>query len=376
MAAPPAQVTSHGRFEALDAWRGLCALSVVLFHLNAATHFHTWLNNGYVAVDFFFVLSGFVIASAYLDRIAGWIDMARFTLRRLGRLYPLHLAVLGVYVALELSHALQHPTQAFTGTRTLPALVADLFLLQGFNAYDLTWNMAAWSISVELWVNVAFGLAALAAERRLPWVALALAVAIGLANTLPLRLPVSDAEADILSGAFQCVMEFFLGAAGFGLYRWVRAKGWSPPGWLEFVLLAPVIWVFAEAPSLPPMTAALVFFAVVMIFAFEAGPVSRVLRTGRAVRLGTLSYSIYLSHSLYTLAAFHLLGAIGRATHAPWLMQADGRDLLIYGGPWVMDLVALVCLAVTVVSSELTYRWIEDPARIAANRLSRRIGGA
>lgn len=363
------------RFEALDSWRGLCALSVVLFHLNAATHFHAWLNNGYVAVDFFFVLSGFVIASAYLDRIGDGIALARFMVRRLGRLYPLHVAVLGAYLLLELNRGFHHPQLAFTGERTLPALWADLFLVQGFGAYDLTWNMSAWSISVELWANVAFALAALWAGRRLPWVSLLIVLGLAAASQYPGATfgPVSEAETDILRGVFQCVMEFFLGVAGFALFRLARQKDLCPSGLLEWPALAAALFVFATAPTLPGLVPAAVFFAVVMIFAFEAGPVSRALRRPIPLRLGTVSYSIYLTHSLYTLAAFHLVGFAGRSLALPWVAEADGRDLLVLGGPWIMDMVALACLAATVASSLLTYRYIEDPARLAFNRLSNRI---
>jgi peptidoglycan/LPS O-acetylase OafA/YrhL len=58
------------------------------------------------------------------------------------------------------------------------------------------------------------------------------------------------------------------------------------------------------------------------------------------------------------------------------MVESAGRDLLVLGGPWVMDGVALACLLAVVVSSNLTYRLIEDPARIAFNRLSTRIAPA
>ena len=222
----PQQTALPHRFAALDSWRGICALSVVLFHLNAGTHLHALLNNGYVAVDFFFVLSGFVIGSAYHDRIRDGADLARFSLRRVGRLYPLHLAVLLVYLALETGRLALHNPAAFTGERSWPAFFADLFLLQGFNAYDLSWNMPAWSISIELWTNLAFAVLALALGRRLPWLAAGLAavMTVLLALTPPVPTPFSAREIDILNGAFQCVMEFFLGVAGFSLFAWARGR--------------------------------------------------------------------------------------------------------------------------------------------------------
>ena len=145
------------RFRALDACRGLCAVAVVLFHLDAATHFYNWpmVRNAYVAVDFFFVLSGFVIASAYGDRIRTVQEAGRFTLRRFGRLYPLHLVVLIAYVLVELIGFAQG-SPAFVGNFSGPALAANLALVQGFGAWHETWNYPAWSVCVELWVNLGF----------------------------------------------------------------------------------------------------------------------------------------------------------------------------------------------------------------------------
>jgi len=375
--AEPANPSLH-RFQALDSWRGVCACAVVLFHLNAGTHFHRWLNNGYVAVDFFFVLSGFVIASAYQARIASWIEVARFTVRRLGRLYPLHLFVLGVYVLLELNRGFHHPAQFLTGERTLPALGADILLLQGFNGYDLSWNMTAWSISVELWVNLAFALLALWVGRRMSWAAAAiagvLALVVGWPNLKLGAIPV--AETDILMTALGCIMDFFLGVTALNLYRLARERDVRPPGWLEWPALAASLAVFAFAGALSTLHLAAVFFAVVMVFAFEAGPVSQALKHKALLTLGTASYSIYLTHSLYTLAAFHLIGWAGRGLGQTWLVWTDERDLLVLGGPWAMDLAAAACLAAVIAGSIMTYRYVEDPARIAFNRLSNRVGAA
>jgi peptidoglycan/LPS O-acetylase OafA/YrhL len=374
---PPPRPAAH-RFAALDSWRGICALSVVLFHLNAGTHFHDLLNNGYVAVDFFFVLSGFVIGSAYHDRIGDLGDLTRFSVRRVGRLYPLHLAVLLVYLGLELGRAALGNPHTFTGERSWPAFFADLFLVQGFGTYDLSWNMPAWSISIELWTNLVFAVLALGLGRRLPWIAAALAAVMTVLLILapPVPTPLSQREIEILNGASQCVMEFFLGVAGFSLFAWARGRGLKPPGWLEWPAVVAAMLTFAFIGRLPSLSPAFIFFAVVMIFAFEAGPVAAALKRPGPLRLGEISYSIYLTHSLYTLAAFMLVAAFGRRLGATWMVESAGRDLLVLGGPWVMDGVALACLLAVVVSSNLTYRLIEDPARIAFNRLSTRIAPA
>jgi peptidoglycan/LPS O-acetylase OafA/YrhL len=65
---------------------------------------HAWL-----FVDFFFVLSGFVIAASYGERLVKGFGVERFMLLRLGRLYPVHIVVLAVYVAYELlTSAIRH----------------------------------------------------------------------------------------------------------------------------------------------------------------------------------------------------------------------------------------------------------------------------
>lgn len=374
MAAPASPAPPSARFAALDAWRGVCALAVVLFHLNAGTHGHRWLNNGYVAVDFFFVLSGFVIASAYQGRINALAEAARYAVRRVGRLFPLHLAVLGVYLLLEIHRGLDHPGLGFTGTRTWPAFWLDVFLLQGFGAQQLSWNEPAWSISVELWSNMALALLALATRRALPWVCAFIAGLLAWALISPPPLPLSQSQVDHLASAVTCMMDFSLGVAAFGLHQFARRRGWSPHGALEWPALGLALVVFAFAPALPNLSTSLAFGLIVSLFAFETGPVSRALRRPVPQALGTTSYSIYLTHSLYTLATFNLIKQAGLALHQPWLLDSEGRDLLILGGPWAMDAAALACLAVVIVSSRLTYRWIEDPARLAINRWSNRIG--
>src|ERR1700743_2555768 len=94
------------RFRALDGWRGLCALLVAAHHIAApgCLYWQPLIRNAWLFVDFFFVLSGFVIAHAYGDRLEKTPQIKDFVLRRIGRLWPLHVAVLLGFVALELAH--------------------------------------------------------------------------------------------------------------------------------------------------------------------------------------------------------------------------------------------------------------------------------
>jgi peptidoglycan/LPS O-acetylase OafA/YrhL len=80
------------RFEVLDAWRGICACLVTLVHIPVAHTFYAdrWFTNMQLFVDFFFVLSGFVICHAYATRVTDTRSAGGFMIRRFGRIWPLH----------------------------------------------------------------------------------------------------------------------------------------------------------------------------------------------------------------------------------------------------------------------------------------------
>lgn len=359
----------------LDSCRGLCAVAVMLFHMDARTHFYALplIRNSWVAVDFFFVLSGFVIASAYSRRLRTAMDAGRFALRRFGRLYPLHLAVLLVYVGIELGRlTILRADDAFSGNRSISALFENLFLLQGFTPDHETWNYPAWSISVELWTNFAFALLAVLFLRRLIVCAVVIVVAAGafVAVGDQLALPISSVEVAVLLDAMRSIFGFFLGFIAFSLYDAIRSKGWKPFPAAELLAVGIVAYVFDAADVLPGIIPPLAFSVVVFLFAFETGPISGLLRRPASVKLGTISYSIYLTHSVYLLMMEGAVYALARHFGLPASVTMGGGDLLVLGGPWVMDGAALLCVSAAIFGSALTYRYIEEPARLLSNRLS------
>jgi peptidoglycan/LPS O-acetylase OafA/YrhL len=159
-----ARLPDGGRFVALDSLRGIAALWVAAFHVNGGGPLlrSTFIANGWLMVDFFFVLSGFVMAAAYRDTMAGGMPLRRYAILRLGRVYPLHAAVLGAYLAFELGLWVFGRTGAhvaFTGDHSPGSLLLMAALLQGFAWPELTgWNTQSWSIAVEVWLYLAIAL--------------------------------------------------------------------------------------------------------------------------------------------------------------------------------------------------------------------------
>jgi peptidoglycan/LPS O-acetylase OafA/YrhL len=162
------------RYEALDSLRGICACGVVFYHFNAPG----WLcgspvaRGGEMFVDFFFVLSGFVIAASYGQRLRKGFSLGRFMGLRFGQVYPLHLAMLLVFVAMELVALVKpslSPRPPFTGARSLQHLADNVFLLEATGlSGGPSWNTPSWSICVEFWTYLIAALV-LRFSRRWLW---------------------------------------------------------------------------------------------------------------------------------------------------------------------------------------------------------------
>ena len=165
------QTTSTTRH--LDGLRIVAACAVVVLHYSdyfKDQHFgrfmidHTRHFN--LFVDLFFVVSGFVIARQYLDRVGDAASTGRFLWRRIARIYPLHLATLAFYVVIALA---LHSGLARTDNPArypLSDLPAQLLLLHAFDGERLTFNFPSWSLSAEMFCYLLFPLVAAIAARR------------------------------------------------------------------------------------------------------------------------------------------------------------------------------------------------------------------
>ena len=179
----PALLQSKHHFEILDGLRGVAALAIVVFHFMEmvyppATNF---IGHGFLAVDFFFCLSGFVIAYAYDDRI-GKMGLLEFFKSRIIRLHPLVLlgAVLGLMAFLF--DPFGGNAQAYSPFRIFLLFVTSALLIpfpameeRSFNLFGL--NAPSWSLFWEYVANIAYAVILVKLNRQLLFVFMVIAAA-------------------------------------------------------------------------------------------------------------------------------------------------------------------------------------------------------
>lgn len=377
------KLTSASRFRALDGWRGVCALLVALHHIEV----HGWLywqplvRNAWLFVDFFFVLSGFVIAHAYGARLGSGAGIKDFVIRRLGRLWPLHAVMLGALIALELSHlllghyhAMGDTRPAFAADRSPFAILTNLFLVQAFGMHaSETWNGPAWSISCEFTTYLIFAAVCFFATGRK--VQLVVSALLAIAGAVILARYSDYGMRETFHWAiFRCLYGFFVGVLAYEAWRagLARRLGGTLAELAALGAVAAFIVIVPGNRALEFLATPL-FALIVLVFAGEQGLVSRLMTTRPAAALGRWSYSIYMVHTFVLASLFSAAHALQGSTHRIWtIRQPGGLTILDLGSALANDLLTLGFLVVVVALSALTYRFIERPGQALFARFGAR----
>jgi len=152
------------RFYALDSFRGICALSVAVHHMHIVDSIAEieFFRNANFLVEFFFVLSGFVLAHTYAAKEG--FDFKKFFISRTFRLFPLHWLMLAVIVFLECGKLFAYKkglvlnNVPFTGDYSPSELIPNFFLVQSWtdSTSPVSFNYPSWSISVEYYMYMIF----------------------------------------------------------------------------------------------------------------------------------------------------------------------------------------------------------------------------
>lgn len=385
---------STTRFEVLDSWRGICALLVALFHF-PATGFvsqSAFIGASYLFVDFFFVLSDFVITASYSNRLGNMTAAKRFALVRFGRVYPLHLLMLAAFVGFELLRLalpqLRGADASVISSKDLGSIVTNFLLLHGIGFEDrLTWNAPSWSISTEFFTYLLFASVLLLARQR-AWVVFAITVIAA----PPLLFAFSPSGMDVTwdFGFVRCLYGFSLGALLCWFLRdsivsarseiTANASSGERIAW-TLVELGTIVLIFFFVTSAGRgnlgIAAPYVFAIAIYVFSHDAGWISTLLRSRPLLMLGALSYSIYMVHMFIQGRMFNLASLIDRKVNLGLVGELEFQGQMAQGfGPEsaVIGLAATVLmLVVTLAASYCSWRLVEMPALARFRNLSKKI---
>ena len=328
-----------------------------------ALHYTQWpagwgnlpiVSQGDVAVDFFFVLSGFILAHAHIGQIIGnTLSAGRFLAKRLARIYPLHLATLLFYVAMVVALTLAGIALPNPERYDPWQLIPNLLLVQGWQTTDKgAWNYPSWSISAEWFAYLLFPWLAALIFRRLAAIPAYYLVAAALAWLIvtwalsPSLFGVRYFALHSNFGYVRIMPEFVLGMT---LYRLGREHDLALLGGRTVfgVIVTAVIALAWAALQL----ATVIALALLIVASAERARrgTEGLLRAGWCVYLGEISYALYMVH--LPVATLLLRG-----------IRFDTGDT----PPWMVPIGMIVAVLVAIAAHHV----IEIPGRRFVMRLA------
>lgn len=315
--------------KALSGARALPPLLLVMFHFSEGHGYRGWwvldlvIARGYLWVEFFFVLSGFILTHVYGDRVREfWHGKAypRFLEARLIRLYPVHFVMLMVVLAMVWGARLAAHWGGYVSIYDLPyhvvldwkSFVASLFLVQAWNLFDfLSWNGVAWFVSVEFLLCLLFPLYLWLAGGRSAlgniWRGVALIIAGAAGIGLLLATAKHGLDITFHNGIFRGMSDFAIGVGMAVLYRAAMARKGRPlPDYVHSLGQALVLFALFYALyhtgwghtrrdywSLGPI------IALIWVLAFDKGLLAALMKARPLQILGGWSYAIYMGQTAW-----------------------------------------------------------------------------
>jgi peptidoglycan/LPS O-acetylase OafA/YrhL len=365
------------RLQALDAQRGLCALLVALYHAKGISHFNglPFVQGAWLLVDFFFVLSGFVIAFVYLDHIENKPTLIGFVIRRFGRLWPLHAFVLLLYIVSEIlkatgSYGAGTPvhTAPFTDAPPPSTIAIHLLMAHSLGILDeFSWNPPSWSISVEFYTYLVFAVLCIAVRR---WMAIAALTLVGVSIVVLWLWSDNYLGTSLTLGIFRCWYGFFVGVLTLFCYRFAGSRGLLASSILEIGSLLLVIMILIVGRDAGPITliAPIVFAGMVFLFAQEGGVVSQLFKTRPLLWLGDRSYAIYMVHYFIGDTFVRTLSFAGSVLRVH--IVTDTALGVSFGDVFVTDVYVVLYMVAVLVCADLIHRAIELPGRRYFNHIA------
>lgn len=348
-------------FKGLTGLRGFAAICVVAHHIcgvllpNLGMWFDEYtrfFSNGYLWVDFFFLLSGFLLCAIYESRFqSASIRYRDFVILRFARIYPLHLLMLFAFLAVQVFYSVRDDVDVFNHNYSAVDFIRHLFLLQAVQIHPtwVTWNGPAWSISAEWWAYVCLPLFLISLSyvrgglrTCAVWVCCLCALWLLSAWT------VHALDLTGYLGFIRCFVEFFAGGVLYRLYH-ERNLDWIGSTRAQWAILTLLFFVLS-LDNYDPIAVALMAVLILSVVAGKGGLTS-ILESRFFLNAGRISYSIYMVHWF----VFIIVEKIG----------TQGFGLLVYDiqNPVWMLATILITAGLVWIAAEASYNLVERPFR-------------
>ena len=290
----------------LDSLRGLAAVIVMFYHFSSTSSSLLTDNfivmNGRRFVDFFFVLSGFIISVKYYDTLVDFKSLIKFQVKRFYRLYPLHFITLFVFLLIELSKfyfekntGIIANNPSFSNNNFF-AFINNIFLTQSFFVAHTTFNDPSWSISLEFYIYLLFALLLIFLKKK---IRILLFVIVIIIFGFLIFNRGADETMDLANGLFAFIRAsycFLIGAVAYYFYKNYRSYFSFFSSYLIFTVLIFYIYYlnFLSKVFLPLIFAAL----IVSLCINKKNILNYLFTTKLLIFLGKISYGIYMIHSI------------------------------------------------------------------------------
>lgn len=354
------------RFESLDAFRGLCAISVVLYHMNISGSITetAFFNNSKFFVEFFFVLSGFVLAHGFAFKEN--LSFVNFIKARFFRIYPLHFFMFFVILIIEVGKfsaykfgGISFNNIPFTGNFDPREILPNLLLIQSWVPFAKTvsFNGPSWSISIEfyLYILLFISISCLKPVKGTVWLILSFSMIYLMASNQSI---IPDA---IISG-LSC---FFGGAFIYLIFRKVAhiTIPFALGSLLESMVLLSVFFAVSSDFEQKKITLVTLFLVTVMLFAYESGMFSKLLKAKLFQTAGLLSYSIYMTHFAILFVFIAITIVAQKITGIELTYVVDGARFISLGNDYINNALVIIIVSFVLLVSKFTYKWIELPGQ-------------
>ncbi len=353
----------HPHIKPLTSLRGIAAIYVFIHHLlanllpvlgNKVSSSTQLILNGYLWVDFFFILSGFLLAILYQQRFSEQTMTVRsFLIRRLARIYPLHLAVLFLFIIYQLMQLFWGNGPAFTGQYTLIDLLRNIFLLQAMQLHHTftPWNSPSWSISAEWCAYLLFPVLVTMLYKIRNLGGLLSFWTISFASLFLIEAQTRH-QLDLTGylGVARCVLEFSMGIVlSNGMYNSRFCQKWLVNSTAQLACCLALL-VTLHMDGLDVLS---IMFMVFIIASISSGNsrFTRTLSHSWLVYLGKISYSIYMVHWLILIS----VKLVGKQFFDVNIKHIDSLSSITF--------ISLTCFILVLIASVISYHIVEEPLR-------------